>query len=358
MFELFNGKLFHQLPTPNATGWNQARNVLNSEFLKLERYHRSNVSFVPSNHILIQLLATNIPDGLANEVALQLSDVFDNKMTALGIGSPYGRPDFSINSWFYNKRTYEILVQDSSLFDADEVMENWMDARPVRILHHPFNDMSLAYPNGKYVSNSEPGFAVISINPAMLVMQYKGYIEFCKKNQRVMQAPAIYISQYPLFNMVRDHIDIALRNRLFDMMWNRPLQPYRSSHSIGLNNPTTYVDAALASVIKNISNQPLKFNKVLEMIPAFTKDTQREVTPFPLNAITHYTGWIFNVARAPLLENLMMYSAKYPNYENNDYINDIRRSLQEMTLDRSIPSNVSHVVKDCIDSLTRLISVT
>ena len=355
MFELFNTPMRHQLPIPNVTGWNQARNMLNGEYVKLERFHRSNISFIPNNHVLVSLLNTEIPSGTAPEVAMALSDAFDNKMTQLGIGSPYGRPDFSINSWFYNKRTYEILLQDSSMFDADEVYENWQDARPIRVLHHPFNDISFAIPNGKYISNSTPGYAVITINPAMLLLQFKGYMDYCKEKTKQMQAPAIFLSQYPIFNMLKDHIDIAIRNRLVNIFDETDNQPYRSSHAIGLNNPTPYVDAALNSVIKNIGTQPYKFNRVLELIPAFTKATQRETTPYPINAITHYTGWIYNVARAPVLDFLIRYGIRYPNYENNDYINDIKRSLKEMEMDRSIPNNASPLARHYVNSLEGLV---
>lgn len=359
MFEIFNMPLRHQLPTPNATGWVQARSVLNTEFKRLERYHRNNITFVNNQNILVQLLAgIQFPSGELSSVALELSDQFDNKMTSLGIGSPFGRPDFSINSWFYNKRTYEILIQDSSLFDADETYTNWQDARPIRVLHHPFNDMSLAYPNGKYVSNEEPGYAVITINPAMLAIQYKGYLDWCMENNKgVINAPAIYVSQFPIFNMLKDHIDIALRNRLIAMYNGSPLAPYRSAYSTALNNPTTFVDAALASVIKNLRGQPYKFDKVLEMIPAFSKDTQRETTSFPLNAMTYSTTWIYDVARAPILDFLIRYGKQYPNYQNLDIINKIKRDITEMISEKSIPNNASPAARKYIEDLQRQTSV-
>lgn len=359
MFELFNNPINYQIPTANITGWAQAYKVLTSEFIKLERYHRNNLSFVTNQNILVQMLAgLEIPSGDLSSVAMTIGDQFDNKMTSLGIGSPFGKPDFSLNSWFYNKRTYEILLQDSSLFDAEEVYNNWQNARPIRILHHPFNDLSLAYPNGKYVSDQTPGYAVITINPAMLAIQYKGYLDWCMTNNKgIMQAPAIYLSQYPVFNMLRDHIDIALRNRLIAMLQGNPLAPYRSSYSMALNNPTMYVDAALASVVKNLRGQSFKFNKVLELIPAFSKNTQREITPFPLNAITHSTAWIYDVARAPILDFLVRYGNTNPNYENLDVINNIKRSLIEMASDKSIPSNASGSARHYIDSLRNLVSV-
>lgn len=359
MFELFNTPLYHQIGTANITGWIQAKNILNMEFKRLENYHRQNISFIPNQHVLVRLIGSAvIPSGDVNQVAMQLSDQFDVRMNGLGIGSPFGRPDFTLNSWFYNKKTYEILIQDSSLFNAEDVYENWQDARPIRILHHPFNDLSLAYPNGKYISSAEPGYAVISINPSMLIIQYKAYLDFCKKhNKGIIQAPAIYLSQFPIFNMLKDHVDIALRNRLIDMFQGNPLSPYRSAYSTAINNPTLYVDAALANVVKQLRSQSFKFDKVLEIIPAFSKGTQRETTSFPFNAITHYTGWIYNVARAPLLDFLVRYGNTNPNYQNLDTINDIKRSILEMDMDKSIPNNASSVARKYINDLKGLTSI-
>lgn len=354
MFELFNSPIFRQSGYITATGWNQAKTMLNAEYLKIERYHRSNITFVQNNHFLLRLLETDIPSGDINKVAMDLSDSFDSRMSTLGIGSPFGRPDFSVNSWFYNKRTYEILLQDASLFNAEDVYENWQDARPITVLHHPFNDMSMAYPNGKHVSNAEPGYAVISINPAKLLIQFKGYIDHCVKEKKPIQSPNIWLSQYPIFNMLSSHIDIALRNRLIATFNGDGLQGFRNIYPLGINNPTSYVDAALASVIKNIGTQPLKFDRVLELIPAFSAASQRSVTPFPFNAITHSTEWIHEVARAPLLDFLVRYSKRYPNFENNDYINDIKRSLVELEMDKSIPNNAASSARKYIESLTSL----
>lgn len=359
MFEIFNTPLRHQIGTINITGWNQARNVLNTEYDRLKRYHQQNISFVNNDHILVKLLAsTTFNSGLLSEVALELGDSFDNMMTPLGIGSPFGRPDFSINSWFYNKRTYEILVQDSSMFDADLIYENWKDAQPIRVLHHSFTDLSLAYPNGRYVSNEKPGYAVISINPAMLAIQYKGYLDSSKAGDNgIVQAPAIYLSKYPLFNMLKSHIDITLRNRLVATFQGNPVAPYRSAYSMAINNPTTYVDAALATVIKNLQVTPLKFDKVLEMMPAFSSDTQRSTLSFPFNAATHYTNWIYDVARAPILDFLVRYGNVNPNYQNLDIINDIKRSITEMEMDKSIPNNASAASREYYNSLKGLCSV-
>lgn len=359
MFEIFNAPLRHQIGTVNVTGWVQARNVLNNEFERLKRYHQQNVSFVAGNHILVQLLAgVDFQDGLLDVVALELSDKFDNKMTSLGIGSPFGRPDFSINSWFYNKRTYEILVQDSSLFDAEEVYKNWKDARPIRVLHHTFSDLSLGFPNGRYNSNEKPGYAVISINPAMLAIQYKGYLDSGRANDNgIVQAPAIYLSKFPVFNMLKDHIDIAIRNRFINMFFGQANAPYRSAYSMAINNPTNYVDAALASAVKNLRSQPFKFDKVLELIPAFSVESQRGTMAFPFNIASHYTNWIYDVARAPVLDFLVRYGNVNPNYQNLDTINDIKRSLIEMKSDKSIPNNASDTVWTHIRNLEGLVAV-
>ncbi len=359
MFELFNTPLRHQIGTVNVSGWNQAKQVLNSEFNRLRNYHQNNVSFVSNDHILVRLLTSiDFTNGLLNEIALDLNDSFDGMMTSLGIGSPFGRPDFSINSWFYNRRTYEILIQDSSLFDADWVYENWKQAKPIRVLHHPFTDLSLAYPDGRYVSNEKPGYAVIAINPAMLAIQYKGYLDSFKGTESaVIQAPAIYLSKFPIFNMLKDHIDIAIRNRCIKMFLGEPLASYRSAYSMAINNPTSYVDAGLASVIKTLRSQPFKFDKVLELIPAFSADHQRDVTPFPLNAMSHYTTWIYDLARCPILEFLVRYGNVNPNYQNLDIINDIKRSIVEMECDKSIPNNTSSVVKENFNNLKGLVSV-
>lgn len=354
MFEIFNDPVRHNIGTSHISGWNQSKAMLTAEMNKLFTYYRNNINFLPNQHFLVKLLnSVDYPtSGTIQATADMLSNYFQNNMTQLGIGSPFGRPDFSVNSWFFNKRTFEVLMMDDSSFDADDVYSNWKDAKPIKILHHPFNDLSLAIPNGKVDGGNVMGYAVILINPSMLAIQYKGYLDGLNSDLAITPfTTATFLHTYPILNTMGNMLDITIRNRLSAMYTGRPLEQFKRAHQVGVNNLTTQVDGALRSVLTLMRDQVLTFDKLLETIPSFTKVTQRDITPFPLNSMSRNTIWIYDVARAPLLDFLVRYNNDKPNYSNLQTLNLIKRSILEMEMDKSIPSNVSPIVKRHVDNL-------
>lgn len=354
MFEIFNDPLRHNIGTSHISGWNQSKSMLTAELNKLFTYYRNNITFLPNQHFLVRLLSNVVypTSGSLQVTADTLSNYFQNTMTQLGIGSPFGRPDFSVNSWFFNKRTYEIIMMDDSSFDADDVYENWKSAKPIKVLHHPFNDLSLAVPNGKVDGGNVTGYAVVLVNPAMLAIQFKGYLDGLRDDVTLTPFTiGTFLHTYPILNMMGDMLDITIRNRLTAMYVGRPLEAFKRAHQLGVNNLTSHVDNALRVVLNTMRDQVMTFDKLLETIPSFTKVNQRDITPFPLNSMSKNTLWIYDVARAPLLDFLVRYNNDKPNYQNLQTLNLIKRSILEMELDKSIPSNASPVVKRHIDSL-------
>lgn len=354
MFEIFNNPLRHNIGTSHVTGWNQSKALISAELNKLFTYYRNNITFLPNNHLLVKLMmSTTFPNtGEMQIVADQLSNIYQNMATQLGIGSPYGKPDFSMNSWFFNKRTYEILMLDNSDFDADKTYNEWKNAKPIKVLHHPFNDFSFSVPNGRYDGGNKVGYAVILINPSMMAIQLKGYLDGLGEGANLtnLTIPS-FLFAYPVLNMMDDLVDITIRNRLISLYTGQPLEPFKRTHVLGLNNLTSTIDNTLKGLLDQLRNKAMKFDEVLETIPAFSKPTQRDTTPFPINAMTKNTSWIYDIARAPLLDFLVRYNNDRPNYQNLQMLNLVKRNIQQIEMDKSIPFNASPVVYTHLDSL-------
>lgn len=359
MYRLFNSPPDSTIGVTNLTGWRQAQSVIRAELNKLLTYYRGNNNFLPNDHPIVRLLlGLSIPDGNVSIVADRIRSHASNMMSSLYIGSASSRPDFTVNSYFFNRKTYEILIEDDSPFNEEDTYNNWADAKAVSILHHPFNDLHMALPNGNYDGDGKMGYAVIAINPAKLLIQYKGYLDHCVRSGiKMIDAPNVFAYKYVITNALLDVIDLCLRNRFIAMYTGEPLTAYRKRHPLGIIDPTNYVTSAFNVGLKSMRDQVMPFDKVLTQMPAFTKGTQRDITQLPLLAVSRNTKWILDVCRTPLLSFLLRYNRDKPNYQNLSILNDIQNSLKVMENDRSIPSNADSVILTPINQIKEYLSV-
>lgn len=357
MYRIFNNPININIGTSVITGWHNTEKQLAFEFQKLFTYYRSNLNFLPASHPVVKLLELlSLTDGTAGEVADRVSAQAENMMSNLQIGSPSSRPDFTLGSHFFNSKTFEILLADDSIFNADEVYENWKEAKPIRILHHPFNDMSLGVPNGRYEGDNDFGYAVITINPAMLLIQYKGYLDSIRSNNMVNQVSVrTFAFQYPIINCMYDVLNIALRNRITASYLGRPLAPFTRRHPFSINNYTANIDKVIEVYIKNIGNQAMSMDKAIEAMPCYGINA-RATLAYPEILASRNTKWIMDVARAPLLEFLVAYNNRTPNYQNLDFLNQIKRAITVMETDKSIPTNADGVVYRPINHMKEMLS--
>lgn len=344
MYTLFNDPPRFDPGIIVAPGWRQLRVDFYTEINKIAKYYRNSSHFVTNEHILAKILLSSkaVFKGNPLKYAEAVRSQSESSITAWGLHSAWTNGRMPDKSWFYNNAVTELLVYDDSTFDEQAEFINWTDIEAVKVHHHPFDDVGMGIPNGRYLGGNKNGYAVISINVAKLMLQYEGYLKALSNSGAGTRFnPHNFIYSYVLVNMLKSHMDCALRNRLVTLFEGGIPTKNPRSHNIALNDLSLQVSNYLIRVLEFLQKGAFEFNKVVGNMPAFSAQYQPEVLMLPEIAPTRYVSWILDLARAPLLRFLLEYNNRAANYKNLYYINEIKRSYSQTINDKTIPNYIS-----------------
>ncbi len=356
MYDLFNNELKISQGVQTLPQFVYIKSGYTRELLKLISYYRSNPGFVLNQHPLIRLILStpvNIsrsPESLVNHIV----DVFYQSGSQLNFTNSlnYGRvysPGF-----LYGKNTEEIIITHHDSFDIEEAYSNWEDLEPIKIIRHPFTDLSLGLLDGRYVSK-EQGLVVATINIPMLFIMLKGWYD---KNKFVTEGPVRTLSQflfsYPLLNAIRSHFDICLFNRMYNHYVVEDVADFTKKHPFGINDYTDRFDDYAFKELHMLASLPREFNNLLENIPMVSKRNFREVIALPKVVKTRQVRWALLVSRIPVTRFLVKHNALELNQRNRSYLEIIKNTLRDITVDKTLDRILpTSVVKDIDDSIYR-----
>lgn len=357
--------LFHLLPEVHLgiqhfPAWLYVRDGLRRNLETVQRYYRQNPTAVRGTHFLHRVLgAVNVPlshnleryydlvDARAFNVARAL------KMTSsVSLGSAF-------DGIFYGAGNTEILVLDSDMFDPFEADANWQNLAPVKVLRHPMSDLGLPILDGLRNYGSEEGLAVITINVAMLAVQYRAFrrneAQVAEQSHDSERSVMQFIRMYVLPNMLASHLDLAIFNRLDNLSSGAPLGESTYKHTFVLPNyrgrATQVLEQALDSL--HVKSQP--WPGLLRTIPAVTMENMDEVMALPQIAPTRQVVWAMVAARTNALALIFRLARPGAATTNSQEVNKLRRALvsyqSDQTLHNQVPAEIYWQIQSEIDGI-------
>lgn len=341
-------RLFKELPptdrgTQIVPEFVYVRGSYQRELAKVVNYYQQFTRWTENQHILIKMLtAMNV--SFKREY-LQYTDLAGEQMfrlsTGLRITSPLEHGKIFTNGYFYNDKCQEVLIIHRNRFDLQDGITNWRDLRPVRILRHPFTDLSLGLPNGKYKSN-EHGIVVVEINAAMLALQFRRWYEEEKGTYGEVDTRTIhmFISMYPMVNALYSHLDLCYFNRMNAIMHGEPVEGFNNPHPFGIVDYTGRVDNAIKQTLEVQERRPLTFDHILCNIPMISSPTLFETMQLPDTVVTRQIKWALIVSRIPVIRFLVKLNHETDNEKNRWYLSQLRIALKEMRNDRILQSGL------------------
>lgn len=266
--------------------------------LNLTKYYREHEFYLPNDHLLKMLLLNLGVSG--DSSLLEYVDAVRDRIQTLSrmykLSGSANTGKVLDKSMFLNDRVQEIVVLHGESFDVDEAAANWKELEPVKFLDHPHTDISFAIPDGTYKSD-EMGAAVISINLPLLALQYRMWAkaELVKAKPRKVSS---FIVAHPLNNAIRSHVDIAISNRLFNIVSKTPNlnKPKWRATSMALPDYTSSVDNVLAAYSSIIERRQPTFYDILHNIPTLTGINFTYRAKLPEVIITNSVSWALYAA--------------------------------------------------------------
>jgi hypothetical protein len=329
-----------------------AKGSYGRELAKVTAYYRDNKRNVPNSHLLVRLLLSlnvSMQRDIQNFVDVA-TDVGMKISSGLRMTSSLNHGFVFTPGVFYGENAMEIIVADDTPFDVYQSETTWQDWQPVRVLRHPFTDLSMALPDGRYEPSQKKGLAVISINIPMLAAQWRYWLKeekgIDKPRTEAQQTIHQFIAAYPIPNMVYSHTDICYFNRMVSMYLEEPVEGFVRTHPFNVIDATDKVDDAIAKYLVSLHNRHNTFDQILSSTPALCSDKLFDVMRLPEVAPTRQVKWALVIARLPLIRFLLKLNAFSDNEKNSWYLTKLRYDIREIRIDRVLASTLPVAVYD------------
>lgn len=311
MYSLFNQPIVFNPALNKVTGWNETRRNVLEEMNRLAKFYNYTAQWSRNTNVINRILDTLdiSPDKDKDFVAQVTREEFADKIGMFGLFSSTITSRIQPHAQFYNQSCLEVLVYDDSYFDANKLKGNWQHLEPIKVLDHPFDDVNLSIPNFNYQSSgNNSGLVFISINVAMLMVQYHCWVEsLTEVVPDISTAKAQFIMRFPIFNAMKSHMDISIRNRFFKLYNNEPVSNFLKIHPVMLRDYSKLMDNALRNACAVVKNKSMTYNEILQQIPAISYENQLQVLKLPEISPTRPVKWALDLTRMRTINNLLRY---------------------------------------------------
>lgn len=299
MIKFFELKQSESRYRNKSTSFGQLRKLVLTELDKLRYYYNTSNYSVNNNHVLAKLLISlNVSMKRDNDTYVEyVEDAAESLYKGLGITSSTESGEVFGEGVFYNKNITEVILAANEPFNVKEAYSNWRDLEPVRVLCHPFTDLSFDELDGNYRGSEEQGLAVILVNIPMLALQFKAWVSEERdaggQTRRVQQ----FLYAYPLNNMQRSHVDLVFFNRLANRYYGIESAKFRRVIPKGVFDYTSRLDEEVEKTLDIITKGGITFTGIFLNIPAIVADNMLKRIQIPDILITSYikgalfSGW-------------------------------------------------------------------
>lgn len=311
MYSLFNQPIVFNPALNKVSGWNETRRTVLEEMNRLAKFYQYTAQWSRNTNVINRILSSLdiSPNKDKDYVAELTRESFADKIGMFGLYSSTITTRIQPTAQFYNQSCLEVLIYDDSYFDANKAKANWRQLEPIKILDHPFDDINLSFPDFNYKSTgNNSGLVFININVAMLVVQYHCWVESLQQEvPDISTATAQFIMRYPLFNAIKSHMDISIRNRFFKIYNNEPTSNFLKVHPVMLRDFSKLMDNSLRNVCVSVRSKSLTYNELLQQIPAVSYENQLQVLKLPDISPTRPVKWALDFTRLRTIYNLLRY---------------------------------------------------
>ena len=349
-------RLFREISTFNggittAPNWHYIKERYKEVIDKIVNYYRTRAYNVRSDHMLVGMLYQILPSldkenvrfvNLCNARAPYIANNY-----GLSSAINYGRVHHGV---FYSKEDDEILLFDETDFNVQYSAFNWKNLCPVRILKHHITNLGLMLANGKD-TNTEKGLAVLSINISMLAFMYKCFVSRSIEGDNISYAR--FIHSYVLPNMLYEHFDHVLMNRMIALYNDIDIGEATARHAITFNHMDNEIDKILYFIIKHLKSRTMKYDTCLKNICSLSKTDMQEFLVLPSYVPTRQQEWTHVLTRLEVFNFLMDIGGIKGIRYNRDNITEFGRELKYIGNDKA--NFVKGLSKDSEDKLQRYV---
>jgi hypothetical protein len=325
---------------------------LRKNLIEVIKHNRKNRYAVRSNHLLVKLLKSmNLdPELPLFEYYRLAQNRYERVSRSEKLTSNLYRGDVRDESTFYGDGTNEILMSVSEDVDILKLEKNWTSLTPVRVLSHPYTDLSLTAMDGRKdgVFN---GLAVIQIDLVKLALQYRQwYQDQLESGSYVLRTPMQFMFEYPLTNALISHHDVAIQNRLVSLFKGEEVGKFKNDWPMYLKDNSQEVDDYLMDRIVHLHRRPMMYVDIMQEVPLVFYEDLLLLSRLPDVPATRQNSWALNLARVPIIRFLVQLDYEIGSQRNFQDMSRIRKTLITLERDRdmmvALPAGMTMDVMD------------
>lgn len=358
MYTLFDIKTDLPVDRKKIVEFDNVKKVLLDQVQTVKDYHRFTHLHIPSNHLLIRLLhMTNVSLSREsyNYVAMARDRTAKLAKHFKLIHSTNTDADIYTGQ-FYSEHVDEYIILHDAMFDVEHAIKYWQSLSPVKIHYHPFNDMGIGVPNGRYKAPTK-GFAVISINLPLLALQYRQWIIKTQMNAEVKSNTETYIHQFVMANMAMRHTEIAMINRTVDTaLGDRALEPFIRHNPVYVADYTDKVDKVIAKRLEHLSKKKHDFKEFVSAFEMLRFIHWGQIINLPDMARTRHVKWVYLLTYCRFLRFYLTHVKELDVRLSKRLINDIQRQLKYLSNANALPMHLPSALGNDLEQTKLLLS--
>lgn len=328
----------HSIALPR---WVLLKSRLLNNLMTVQSYYAQNPTYLNSDHLLINLIHM-APMHMKSDLDYQIRlvrEVVNDTASAFKLTSPTTQGTLHDGDAFYGEAIKEAIILSDSRFNEKLP---WRLAKPVRILYHPFTELSMELPLGQRRKSKTTGYAVIEINYPMLIWMFRQWFvdPISKVNEDSHLPVSDFITRWVIPNALESHLDIAIFNRLQVQMFGGsiPEDPYR--HHFQLVDFGRQVNEVLGEFVEIIERRDMSFDELMTACPLVEHDNLFTLFEPPNMLKIKQNSWALVLARLKLFEMLLGYDYLIKSQRNLSVKYELKRWIRMYLLERRIPSSL------------------
>ena len=290
-----------------STDFKLTKRKLRSAYDTARATYRLQSHFLDNNHFSLRVLEHL---NFAREDN-PLSPMFQYKLTesklpnleaAFGLFS--WRNIGEVNSDFFGMNCYSSSV---SFGDISKTTD-WKTLRPIRVLEHPFTDISPVLPTDIDSCTGEH-YTVVGIDLPMLSFMYNSYLDY---NAGLPQEEKInrsnFVCRYVIPGMLDEYLDIAIRNMYLAKVGGETLEHGMEFQYRRLILPEREIHDGIDEIILDISLAGRRLTDVMDRVPLVYSDNLTTAIPTVNRLSTKsgyfiglmtYINWLYVIMKIP-----------------------------------------------------------
>ncbi len=337
MYSLFTSPLGNQPMTVVEAEFEMYKKQTAIDVEKVIDYYRYGSFFTWGNHLVTKLIKT-----IGAPLALDMDRYYEViRARAPGISAVSGLTTTSSPGRIFSGVFYygcpEIIIARVGDDRPSELVKDWRNLTPVKLLACPISNLNYLPPMGQNVQ-SERGLVVVDIDVAMLMLMYREFIiQDVKLSEATPERARLnethFVGKYVIPNMIKSQTDWAIFNRFYNLVMGAPHGEAYRKVPVLMADYHKRLDKGLEHLTAKLSHVKRPYEYYLANIPTVFTD---HLTQLPDIAETRQVWWALVASRIKVMELLISLGGREGLDSNRILINQLKVMIKEFRSDRNI----------------------